>query len=120
MSCELLPSPFDTRRAAHASVQPAKQETCVRTMTYAERCALTGLTADEVAAAFRCDHNHVAPRISELLFRGSYGFTADELVAPWNCSPNHVAPRISELKKSGRLIETKRTRLTRSGSPARV
>jgi hypothetical protein len=52
--------------------------------------------------------------------RGRYGLIADELVASWNCSHNQVAPRISELKRAGRLVETSRTRRTRSGSPARV
>lgn len=51
---------------------------------------------------------------------GRFGFTADELAQRWNCSHNHVAPRISELKKLNRLVATSRTRLTRSGSPARV
>jgi|ERR671922_2205181 hypothetical protein len=52
--------------------------------------------------------------------RGAYGVIADEISDEWNCSHNHVAPRISELAKSGQLVRTRRTRLTRSGSPASV
>jgi hypothetical protein len=89
MSITSLPLPFDTRRAAHARVRPAKERRYRRILDF-------GRT------------------------RGPCGLTADELVAAWNCSANSVAPRICELKKSGRLVETKRTRLTRSGSPARV
>jgi len=51
---------------------------------------------------------------------GYSGITADEVSALWGCSPNHCAPRISELKAGGELVETRRTRLTRAGSPARV
>lgn len=52
--------------------------------------------------------------------RGVHGFTADELSAAWTCSPNHVAPRITELLQAGKLVATRRTRPTRSGSSARV
>lgn len=52
--------------------------------------------------------------------RGAYGLTADELSAEWGCSHNHCAPRISELKRAGLLALAKRTRPTRTGSPAQV
>ena len=52
--------------------------------------------------------------------RGSRGLIADELAASWVCSHNQVAPRISELVKRGRLVAAQCTRLTRTGSPARV
>ena len=52
--------------------------------------------------------------------RGAYGLTADELSAAWGCSHNHVAPRISELKRAGLLAWARRTRPTRTGSPAQV
>lgn len=52
--------------------------------------------------------------------REARGLTADEVAAEWQCSPNHCAPRISELKDEGRLVPTRHTRPTRSGSPARV
>jgi hypothetical protein len=52
--------------------------------------------------------------------RGTHGLIPDELASAWRCSHNHVSPRCSELKKSGLLVETERTRLTRAGSPARV
>lgn len=76
----------------------------------------------------RAAHVRVTPRKQQvyakiLTFareRGRLGLTADELAQRWQCSHNHVAPRISELKKLGRLVQTTRTRLTRSGSPARV
>jgi hypothetical protein len=84
-----LPLPFDTRRAAHARVAATKARTYAR-----------------ILAAGR--------------EQGAHGFIPDELAAAWNCSPNHVAPRITELKKAGRLVETRRTRLTRSRSPAHV
>jgi hypothetical protein len=80
---------FDTRQAAHARVAPTKQETYRRILGFAR-------------------------------WRGQQGITADELTAAWGCDHNHVAPRISELKKLGLLIPTKRTRPTRTGSPARV
>jgi hypothetical protein len=52
--------------------------------------------------------------------RGPYGFIADELAAAWCCDPNHTAPRCTELLKSGLVVPTDRTRLTRAGHAARV
>ena len=61
-----------------------------RILSFARWTGARGFTADELAAHWNCDHNHVAPRVSEL----------------------H--------KKHKRLIATTRTRRTRTGSPARV
>ena len=52
--------------AAHARIEPTKAETCDRIMTFAVARGNGGITADEVAAAFDCDHNHTSPRITEL------------------------------------------------------
>lgn len=58
---------FDTARAAHATVAPTKAQTCEAIMAFAIQCGELGFIADELAAAWNCSHNHVAPRISELL-----------------------------------------------------
>jgi hypothetical protein len=57
---------LDTRSAAHARVAPTKQEIYARILGSARWTGQRGITADEVTAAWGCDHNHVAPRISEL------------------------------------------------------
>lgn len=51
---------------AFAAVQPTAQQTRDRIMAYAIAQGLHGLIADEVTAAWRCDANHTAPRISGL------------------------------------------------------
>lgn len=56
--------------AAHTAVLPSKATTRDEIMVYAIRKKGVGITADEVAAAWGCSHNHVAPRISELLRAG--------------------------------------------------
>jgi hypothetical protein len=61
---------FDTRQAAHAQVQPTKQDTYARILAYAEQRGLHGFTADEAADDFGCSHNHSPPRIGELIRAG--------------------------------------------------
>jgi len=56
--------------AAHASVQPTKRETCRRILAYGRWCGLRGFTTDQLAAEWGCDHNHVAPRVTELFRAG--------------------------------------------------
>lgn len=55
-----------TSLASHTHVQPSKNETWERILAYAEGRGCRGFTADELADAWGCSHNHVAPRISEL------------------------------------------------------
>jgi hypothetical protein len=69
MSSQTLPL-FDTRGAAHARVNPKKQEMYGRILGVARERAHFGLTADELAQRWTCSHNHVAPRISELAKQG--------------------------------------------------
>ena len=64
------PNNLDTRRDAHARVEPTKAETCARIILFAIGRGTSGLTADELAEAWNCSHNHVAPRISELKASG--------------------------------------------------
>jgi len=52
--------------------------------------------------------------------RGRFGIIPDEVSEAFQCDHNHTSPRISELKKRGLLVETGRTRPTRSGSRAAV
>jgi hypothetical protein len=59
-------SQLDTRRAAHARVEPTKAETCNRIMDFAVARGTHGLTSDELVDIWQCEHNHVAPRVSEL------------------------------------------------------
>ena len=40
-------------------------------LSYIKERGSFGATADEVAVAFQCSHNHVAPRITELKGSGS-------------------------------------------------
>jgi hypothetical protein len=47
-------------------------------------------------------------------------FTCDELADAWACSHNHTPSRVHELLKSGFLVTTGRTRLTRAGHAARA
>lgn len=56
--------------AAHASVQPTKPETYRRILAYGKSCGLRGFTVDELAAEWGVDHNHVAPRVTELFQAG--------------------------------------------------
>ena len=51
---------------AFAAVQPTAQQTRDQIMDYAIAQGLHGLIADEVTAAWRCNPNHVAPRITDL------------------------------------------------------
>jgi hypothetical protein len=60
----------DTRLAAHASVLPTKRETYARILEHAEQCGWHGCTSDALAEAWECSHNHVAPRIVELVAPG--------------------------------------------------
>jgi hypothetical protein len=78
-----------TSLAAHARIAPAKEDTYKRILDFARE-------------------------------RRSHGLIADEIAAAWNCDHNRTSPRICELVKSGRLVATKFTRPTRSGSRARV
>lgn len=61
---------FDTRQAAHARVSPRKQETYERIFRFARDRGSWGFTADELAVAWGCDHNHSSPRITELVKSG--------------------------------------------------
>lgn len=61
-----LPLPFDTRRAAHARVGPTKERSYQRILNFGHARRHYGFTADELAAIWNCDLNHVAPRVSEL------------------------------------------------------
>lgn len=58
--------PLDTRMAAHHRIEPTKRQTCDLIMQFAIARGAYGLTADELAAAWQCSPNHVAPRITEL------------------------------------------------------
>ncbi len=66
----LLKSELDTRRAAHGRVEPTKAQTCAQIMLFATARETYGLIADELADAWQCSHNHVAPRITELKAAG--------------------------------------------------
>jgi hypothetical protein len=74
---------FDTRSAAHARVAPTKQEIYARILGFARWNGKRGFTADELAASWGCDHNHVAPRISELKKSG-------QLVPTKRCRPTRT------------------------------
>jgi AraC-like DNA-binding protein len=53
-------------RAANAGIHGSKKLVRDQVMAYAMRQSWHGITADQVAEAFGCSPNHVAPRISEL------------------------------------------------------
>jgi hypothetical protein len=76
MSTTSLPL-FDTRLASHAHVRLSKNETWARILEYAELRGRLGFTADELAAAWGCSHNHVAPRICELSESGDLVLTGE-------------------------------------------
>jgi hypothetical protein len=65
-----LPLPFDTRRSAHARVEPTKERSYRRILDFARTRRHYGFTANELAALWNCDLNHVAPRVSELAKQG--------------------------------------------------
>jgi hypothetical protein len=71
---------FDTQLAAHAQVRPSKRDTYARILTYAEQCGPRGFTSDEAAVDFDCSHNHMSPRIGELVRSG-------ELIITGRCRP---------------------------------
>jgi hypothetical protein len=83
MTSRPLPLFFDTRSAAHARIAPSKQEIYARILGFARWRGHRGLTADELAAAWHCDHNHVAPRISELKKSG-------QLIPTKHCRPTRA------------------------------
>lgn len=56
--------------AANQRLQPNKEETRLKILAFIDQRGTWGATADEIAAAWRCSHNHVAPRMSELLMDG--------------------------------------------------
>ena len=60
---------FDTRREALRRVATTIQETQAEILRFAFDRGPFGITADETAEHFDCDHNHTSPRISELLKR---------------------------------------------------
>ncbi len=63
----------------------------------------------------------VCARILRLAYeRGAFGIIPDEVAEAFGCNHNHTSPRISELLKAGLLVDTGRTRPTRSRSPAKV
>ncbi len=51
---------------------------------------------------------------------GRYGATADEVCHALDMLPQSATPRINELAKAGAIIDSGRTRLTRSGRAAVV
>lgn len=51
---------------------------------------------------------------------GSHGATADEVCHALEMLPQSATPRINELAKAGAIIDSGRTRLTRSGRAAVV
>jgi hypothetical protein len=55
----------DMSEAANPS-QEAKEQVRLQIIDFIRKQRGNGATADEVAAAWDCSHNHVAPRISEL------------------------------------------------------
>lgn len=86
-----------------------------------------GSETSKAAAAAIMDR---APRLRAAVFefingRGTLGATRDEIEVGLQMGGNTVRPRVKELldpyQQGGpRLVETKTTRPTRSGSPARV
>lgn len=61
---------FDTSSAAHARIAPAKAAIRKRILDFAIERGRRGFTADELAAAWNCSHNHSSPRIAELVADG--------------------------------------------------
>jgi len=57
-------------QGAHDSIVDAKQQIWDEILSFALKQRRTGITADEVAAAWNCSANHVAPRITELKATG--------------------------------------------------
>ena len=57
-------------RAANLAISASKEVVRKRVLEFAAGRGERGITADEVAEAFHCTHNHVAPRISELRTMG--------------------------------------------------
>ena len=55
---------------ANTKIHPTKEATRLAIYGYAATQKEDGVLADEVAEAFHCTHNHVAPRISELKREG--------------------------------------------------
>lgn len=76
---------IDTRRAAHAQVAPTKQETCRRILAYGRWRGLQGFTTDELAAHWGVDHNHVAPRVTELFKAGQLTLTRERRTTRSGC-----------------------------------
>ena len=52
--------------SALRALQKPKEKVRLRILDFVRERGDNGATADEVAAAWDCSHNHVAPRISEL------------------------------------------------------
>jgi hypothetical protein len=76
---------IDTRRAAHARVGPTKRETCRRILAYGRWRGLQGFTTDELAAHWGVDHNHVAPRVTELFKAGALTLTRERRATRSGC-----------------------------------
>jgi hypothetical protein len=66
----VTPNSIDTRKAAHASILPLKRRVYADILDFARDQRNRGLIADELSAAWGCSHNHVAPRIRELVELG--------------------------------------------------
>lgn len=51
---------------------------------------------------------------------GKFGHTLDELSIMLHRNPNAISGRLTELRMKGRIVTSDQTRLTRTGSKARV
>ena len=63
--------------AAHDHVQPTKKDTWARILAYGRWCGLRGFTTDQLATDWGCDHDHVAPRVTELFKAGELILTKE-------------------------------------------
>lgn len=61
---------LETREAAHASIIPTKRSTCAEILAFGRELKCFGFIVDEVVAAWGCTHNHIAPRVAELVQSG--------------------------------------------------
>ncbi len=82
--------------AAHAAVTPTKEATRLRLLDLAIRRGDLGITADEVAALWRCSHNTVAPRMTELLRDGRLVRTDRRRPTRSGCSARVLVARAQE------------------------
>jgi hypothetical protein len=87
---------------ANEIASESKEAIQKRILKFAETRGALGITADEVAAKFKCSHNHVAPRITELKI-------ATKLIASGKKRPTRAGAKAAVLVVPGAMPFTPTT-----------